>query len=222
MFKIFNGGCEMRTCEEEGLALERNMNIYAGNRSHSKRATIIPHNTSYSDCNYFRVPSTPVSLQRLIICLFLNFSYSFFSRFSPLASPLLLPYLFTIFSLVNESQDLTRNVLSSGLLVVHNTSRSGQNNQTELSSRQQVVGPSLDISDFDVESWGNDTTLVQSTGELNDNLSGSVVVDVFELTNVTVLLHHTQEFDDDLGGWSDQDLTLTGLFGVVNSVQSIC
>ena len=113
-------------------------------------------------------------------------------------------------------------MLSSSFFVVHDTSRCGQDNQTELSSRQQVVGPSLDISDFDVESWGNDTTLVQSTGKLNDNLSGSVVVDVFELTDVTVLLHHTQKFDDDLGGWSDQDLTLTGLFGVVNGVQSIC
>lgn len=123
--------------------------------------------------------------------------------------------------LVNETQDLTRNVLSSGLLVVHDTSRGGQDNVTELSGWQQVVSPSLDVTNLDVESWGDDTTLVQSTGQLNNDLTGSVVIDVLELTDVTVLLHNLQELDDDLRGWSDQDLTLTGLFGVVDGVQSV-
>ncbi|EEQ39429.1 40S ribosomal protein S22 [Clavispora lusitaniae ATCC 42720] len=123
--------------------------------------------------------------------------------------------------LVNETQDLTRNVLSSGLFVVHDTSRGGQDNVTELSGWQQVVSPSLDVANLDVESWGDDTTLVQSTGQLNNNLTGSVVIDVFELTDVAVLLHNLQELDDDLGGWSDQDLTLTGLFSVVDGVQSV-
>jgi len=105
--------------------------------------------------------------------------------------------------------------------VVHDTSRSGQDNVTKLSGWQQVVSPSLNVSDLDVESWRNDTTLVQSTVQLNDDLSGSVVVDVLELTNVTVLLHNLQELDDNLRGRSDQDLTLTGLLGVVDSVQGV-
>ena len=123
--------------------------------------------------------------------------------------------------LVDETQDLTRNVLSSGLLVVHDTSRGGQDDVTELSGRQQVVGPSLDVANLDVESWGDDTTLVQSTGQLHNNLSGSVVIDVLELANVAVFLHNLQELDDDLRRWSDQDLSLAGLFGVVDGVKGV-
>lgn len=37
----------------------------------------------------------------------------------------------------------------------------------------------------------------------------------------TVLLHDTKELDDDLGGRTDQDLSLSGLLGVVDGVQRI-
>ncbi|KND96222.2 40s ribosomal protein s22 [Candidozyma auris] len=79
-------------------------------------------------------------------------------------------------------------MLSSGLLVVHDTSRSSQDNITESSSRQQVVSPSLNILNLDVKSWGNDTTLVQSTSQSNNNLTRSVVINVFKLTNVALML----------------------------------
>ena len=69
--------------------------------------------------------------------------------------------------------------------MVHDTGRGSQDDETELSGWQQVVSPSLDVVDLDVESWRNDTTLVQSTGQLHNNLSRSVVVDVFEFTDVT-------------------------------------
>jgi len=36
-----------------------------------------------------------------------------------------------------------------------------------------------------------------------------------------VLLHDTEELDNDLGGWADQDLTLSRLFGVVDGVERI-
>ena len=74
-------------------------------------------------------------------------------------------------NLVNETQNLTRDVLSSGLLVVHDTSRSGQNDVTELSGWQQVVSPSLDVTDLNVKSWGDNTALVQSTVQLNNDLT---------------------------------------------------
>jgi len=42
------------------------------------------------------------------------------------------------------------------------------------------------------------------------------------VTNVrTVLLHDTQELDDDLGAWSDHDLTLAGLLGIVDALESV-
>lgn len=36
-----------------------------------------------------------------------------------------------------------------------------------------------------------------------------------------MLLHDAQEFDDDLGARSDEDLTLAGLFGIVDALESI-
>ncbi|KAH3664110.1 hypothetical protein OGAPHI_004824 [Ogataea philodendri] len=128
---------------------------------------------------------------------------------------------YSISPLVDETKDLTRNVLSLGLLVVHDTSRGGQDNVTELSSWQQVSSPSLDVVDLDVESWLDDTTLVESTVQLDNNLSGSVVVNVFEFSNVAVLLHNGEELDDHLGRRSDQDLSLSGLFGVVDGVEGV-
>lgn len=37
----------------------------------------------------------------------------------------------------------------------------------------------------------------------------------------TVLLHDSQELDNDLGGRSDQDLTLASLLGVVDGIESV-
>lgn len=37
----------------------------------------------------------------------------------------------------------------------------------------------------------------------------------------TVLLHDTEELDDDLGGWADENLTLSGLLSVVDGVERI-
>ena len=36
-----------------------------------------------------------------------------------------------------------------------------------------------------------------------------------------MLLHDTQELDDDLGARSDEDLSLAGLLGVVDALESI-
>lgn len=69
--------------------------------------------------------------------------------------------------------------------MVHNTSRGGQDDVTELTRRQQVGNPLLNVVDLDVESGRNNTDLVQSTVELDDNLTGSVVINVLEVLNVT-------------------------------------
>ena len=54
------------------------------------------------------------------------------------------------------------------------------------------------LVDADVESWGDDTTLVQTTVQFNDNLASSVVIDDFEFTNVSVFHHNLKKLDDDL------------------------
>jgi hypothetical protein len=38
--------------------------------------------------------------------------------------------------------------------------------------------------DSNVESWGNNTTLIDATDELNNDLSRAVIVENLELTNV--------------------------------------
>ena len=38
---------------------------------------------------------------------------------------------------------------------------------------------------------------------------------------VTVLLHDSEELNDDLGAWSDQDLSLVSLFGVGDALKAI-
>ena len=36
-----------------------------------------------------------------------------------------------------------------------------------------------------------------------------------------MLLHDTEELDDDLGGWSNKNLSLSGLLGVVDGIERI-
>ena len=76
----------------------------------------------------------------------------------------------------------------------------------ELSGRQEVVGPLLDVLNADVEPGRDDTALVQPSGEADDDLSTSVVVDDLELADVAVLHHHGQEAGQHLRRGAEQDL----------------
>ena len=75
-------------------------------------------------------------------------------------------------------------MLPSGLLVVHNTGRGGQNDVAELTRRQQLDNPLLEIGETDVVAGRDDTGLVQAAVELDNDLAGSVVVNLLEFTNV--------------------------------------
>jgi hypothetical protein len=148
-------------------------------------------------------------------------------------------------SLVEHTKDLATSVLAASFLMVHDTSRGGQDNITELTGRKQVGGPLLKIGKLDVETGGDDTALVDTTNELNNNLAGTVIVNLLELANVayywysqlpaspqnflamrkknlhTMLLHDRKELDNDLGGRTDKNLTLSTLLSVVDVVQGI-
>jgi hypothetical protein len=80
-------------------------------------------------------------------------------------------------------------MLPTGLFVVHDTRRGGQDDDSEGTGRHdQSVDPVFDLVKRDVESGGDDTTLVDTTiNELDDDLSRSVVIDVFEFVNVATL-----------------------------------
>lgn len=86
--------------------------------------------------------------------------------------------------LVNEAKDLASNVLPAGLLVVHDTSGGRQNDVAELTRRQELVNPGLDVINLDVETGGDDAHLVKTAVKENSNLTSTVVVNELEVVNV--------------------------------------
>jgi hypothetical protein len=64
--------------------------------------------------------------------------------------------------LVEESNDLSGNVLASCLLVIHDTSRGCENDITELTRWQKLDNPFLKVGETDVVSWRDDTSLVEA------------------------------------------------------------
>ena len=75
-------------------------------------------------------------------------------------------------------------MLPAGLLVVHDTSRGGQDDETELTRGKQLDDPLLHVAELDVVAGGDDTGLVQTAVELNDDLAGAVVINDLELADV--------------------------------------
>lgn len=86
--------------------------------------------------------------------------------------------------LVEEADDLAGNVLSSGLLVVHDAGRSGENDVAELTRGQQLDDPLLKITKTDVVAGRDDTSLVETAVELDNDLAVAVVINLLELANV--------------------------------------
>jgi hypothetical protein len=87
--------------------------------------------------------------------------------------------------LVEEAEDLAGDVLAAGLLVVHNASGGGQDDETELTGGKKLLHPLLHILKLDVVAGGDDTGLVEAAVELDDDLAVAVVVNLLELANVT-------------------------------------
>ncbi len=71
--------------------------------------------------------------------------------------------------------------------MVHDTIRRSQHNVTELPGRQQVGDPLLNLTHTNIESWGNNTALIDTPVEVDDNFPSPMVVDMFKLANVACL-----------------------------------
>jgi len=123
--------------------------------------------------------------------------------------------------LVEKAKNLASDVLSSGLLMVHDTGRGGENDEAELTRRQQSDNPFLKITQLDVIVGANNTGLVETSIELDNYLPRAVVIDLFEFANVAMFLHHTQELDDNLRARPDQNLALTSPLGIVDTGESV-
>lgn len=88
--------------------------------------------------------------------------------------------------LVEETNDLARDVLATGLLVVHDTGRGGEDDVAELTGREQLDNPLLELGETDVVAGRDDTGLVETAVELDNDLAGSVVVNLLELADVSL------------------------------------
>lgn len=86
--------------------------------------------------------------------------------------------------LVEETNDLAGDVLSSCLFVVHDARTRCKDDVTELTGRKELDNPFLEVAKLDVVSWGNDTGLVETAVELDDDFAGSVIIDFLKLSNV--------------------------------------
>ena len=73
----------------------------------------------------------------------------------------------------------------SGFDVVHDSVVGGQDDETELSGRQDLTKGLLEVSDLQVESWGDDSALVDSSVQFNDDLAISLIINNFKFVDVT-------------------------------------
>ena len=105
--------------------------------------------------------------------------------------------------------------------MVNDTLGSGQHNKAKLTGRQELVHPLFHILDLNVITGRDGTALVQATIQGDDDLARTMVIDDFKVINVSVLLHDSEELDDDLGGRTDEDLALATALGISNAPKSI-
>src|SRR5690606_7016135 len=83
-----------------------------------------------------------------------------------------------------RTENLAGNVLATGLLVIHDTSGGGEDDEAELTRGQETDDPVFKVVELDVVAGHNDTGLVETAVELDDDLAGAVVIDLLELANV--------------------------------------
>lgn len=108
-------------------------------------------------------------------------------------------------------------MLPTGLLVVHDTLRSSENEETELTGWQQAADPFLNHTSSNIVAGRDHTALVQAAVQLHNNLAGAMVIHKLELANIAVLHHHLQHLDDHLGRRANEHLLLSALLSVVHA-----
>merc|ERR550532_61199 len=92
--------------------------------------------------------------------------------------------------------------------MVHDATRGCHNDVTELTGRQQIIGPFFNVFDSDIKSGRNHTNFVQSSGQIDHNFAATMIVDYFEFANISMFHHNLQKSDYNFGGRSQKDLSL--------------
>jgi len=119
------------------------------------------------------------------------------------------------------AKQLATDIPAPGLLVVHDPVRGGENEFAEGAGGEEVGRALLELAGADVEAGRDDAGLVDATVQLNYDLAGAMVIDEFELINVSMALHQGQKLDDDLGGRADEDLALATLLSVDDGLEAV-
>ena len=76
-------------------------------------------------------------------------------------------------------------MLAASLLVVHDTLRGGQHDVTELTAGKEVASPHLNLIDLNIEAGRDAAALVETTNQIDNNLSRAMIVHNGNVTNVT-------------------------------------
>ena len=97
-------------------------------------------------------------------------------------------------------------MLLTSFFVVHDTLVGGENDEAELTRGQDGADEVFELSEGEIEAGGDDSTLVQTSVEFDNNLAGSGIINDFEFVDVAVLLHAAEELDEDLGDGAEEHL----------------
>ena len=68
--------------------------------------------------------------------------------------------------------------------MVHDALGGGEHDVTELTAGKQVAGPHLNLIDLNIEAGRDAAALVETTNQIDDDLSGAVVIHDGDVTNV--------------------------------------
>jgi len=112
-------------------------------------------------------------------------------------------------------------MLSPCFFVVHDASTCGEHDVSELTRGKKFYNPLLKITELDVVAWADAASLVDAAVQLDHDFAIAVIVNFLELADVAVLLHNREELDNDLRARSNEDLTLSRFFGIVDGVEAI-
>lgn len=105
-------------------------------------------------------------------------------------------------------------MLGTGLVVVHDALVGGEDDNTELTRGEHGVAEVLELVEGKIETGRDDATLVEATVQVNDDLASAGIIDNIEFVDVAVLLHDTEELDEDLGGGAKDNLYDTTLLDI--------
>lgn len=107
---------------------------------------------------------------------------------------------------VEEAKDFASNMLGTSLVVVHDALTGGKDDDSELSGGEDGGAEVLELVELEVEAGGDDTALVKTTVQVDNDLAIAGVINDLEIVDVAMSLHDLEELDEDLGDGSQDNL----------------